>query len=319
MGWSNDQFDGSLTLPTGSTSGQRIVLDGTSTPASITVYDASNNIVAQMTTDIPNFAGDSGGFFTLDPATQKIVGIFGEAIQFGDAINSLVNAPTIFYQYFSIPGPDVTRLQLQSGRVIASQTSARLNLDCSTTGFRPEVSMASAAVDIDDFLCTIYGDLEIKRNLSIDGVDQGRGPVSYTPITSNTGTVTTTETIAIDTPAMTFVTGRAYRITAKGLVQSSISGDVVRVRVRQTGLGGALLYDSHGGLAITANNGNTAFYQGNIVRNDTGSDITDDIVLTYVRQSGTGNALIAATATQPAYLDVEDIGASSSFANATAL
>ena len=58
MGRSNDQSTDTLTIPTGATSGARIVLDAESTPASITVYDANDNVVAQMTTTIPHTGQD---------------------------------------------------------------------------------------------------------------------------------------------------------------------------------------------------------------------------------------------------------------------
>lgn len=319
MGWSNDQFDGTLVIPTGATSGARIVLDGSATPASITVYDANDNVVAQMTTNIPHTGQDDGGFYTADPNTGKVIQIFGEAILFGDQTHTLSLAPLVTWQYLSTPNPDVLRLQVVSGKAESGTQFSAFFLDSETTGSRAEIHALSESQDPDDFRFSVHGDLEVKRNILVNGVDQGRGPVDYTPITANTATTTTTETIAVDTPPMTFVDGRAYRIVAKGLINSTVAGDVARIRVRQTGLGGMLILDSHHGLLINVNSGNTAFYLGDIVVNNTGADITDDLVMTYARHSGTGNILVAASATQPAYIDVTDIGLATSFVNATPL
>ena len=45
MGWSNDQFVGELTIPTGATTGARITINHGNDGA-IKVYDASNTLIA---------------------------------------------------------------------------------------------------------------------------------------------------------------------------------------------------------------------------------------------------------------------------------
>lgn len=60
MPWSNDQFTGTLVIPTGATSGVRIVLDGTT--GDILVYDAANQVVYRISGSIPGAAaGPAGG------------------------------------------------------------------------------------------------------------------------------------------------------------------------------------------------------------------------------------------------------------------
>ncbi|MEW2635270.1 hypothetical protein AB0903_27400 [Streptomyces sp. NPDC048389] len=150
-----------------------------------------------------------------------------------------------------------------------------------------------------------------------------RAPVlkNYTAINANTSTTTTTEVTAITTPSLTFETGRAYRITYKGLVNSSVSGDTVRLRVHLTDNAGITCIDSmNSGVApINGNGGNGLFNFDNIVTNTTGADITEPLIGTYNRQSGSGNVLIAASATHAAYLEVWDVGPASDFPGATAL
>ncbi|MGW1324782.1 hypothetical protein ACWD64_19845 [Streptomyces antibioticus] len=142
--------------------------------------------------------------------------------------------------------------------------------------------------------------------------------ISYTAITANTSTATTTEAVAVTTPSITFRAGRAYRITFKGLAQSSVAADTVTVRVRRTSTSGDIYVDSFR-LPIPANATNVPFYLSNICTNGTSSDITVALVGTYVRASGTGNVLLAATTTHVCYIEVEDIGEATDFVAARAI
>lgn len=142
--------------------------------------------------------------------------------------------------------------------------------------------------------------------------------ISYTAITANTSTVTTVETVAITTPSITFQNGRAYRIIFKGLAQSDTAADSVIVRVRKTNTSGTAYVDQVR-LYVVANNANSPFYFANICSNTTGADVTAALVGTYVRASGAGNVLIAASTNNVAYVLVEDIGSSDDYANATAI
>lgn len=150
-----------------------------------------------------------------------------------------------------------------------------------------------------------------------------RAPVlkSYSAINANTSTTTTTEVTAITTPSITFESGRAYRITYKGLVNSSVSGDTVRLRVHRTDNAGTTCIDSmNSGVApINGADGNGLFNFDNVITNTTGADITAPLIGTYNRQSGTGNVRLAASATHAAYIEVWDVGPASDFPGATAL
>lgn len=59
MPWSNSQFDGTLTIPTGATSGARIVLDGTT--GRIEVYDASDALVYVIDANTPGATAGPAG------------------------------------------------------------------------------------------------------------------------------------------------------------------------------------------------------------------------------------------------------------------
>lgn len=149
-------------------------------------------------------------------------------------------------------------------------------------------------------------------------IDNTPHTISYTSLTANTGTTTTTETVALTTASVTFRTGRAYRITLKCLVQSSVAADTVTVRVRKTNLAGTAYIDQVR-MYIAAGGGNSPVYFSNICTNASGADITAALVGTYVRASGSGNALIAASTNNVCYIEVQDIGESGDFSGATAI
>lgn len=139
--------------------------------------------------------------------------------------------------------------------------------------------------------------------------------INYTAITANTATNTGTEAVALTTPSITFRAGRAYRITFKGLVQSSVANDQLTVRVHKTNTSGDVYVDSFR-LVVPTAAGNSPFYLANICSNTTAADISAVLVGTYVRTSGTGNCLIAATTAHVCYIEVEDIGDAADFAGA---
>lgn len=143
--------------------------------------------------------------------------------------------------------------------------------------------------------------------------------ISYTAITANTAASTGTELVALTTSSITFRAGRAYRITFKGLVQSSVANDQLTVRVRKTNTSGDVYVDSFR-LPILTANGNFPFYLANICSNTTSADVSAVLVGTFVRLSGgTGNCLIAATSTHVCYIEVEDIGDAADYPSARAI
>ncbi|WP_405856114.1 hypothetical protein OG407_07195 [Streptomyces sp. NBC_01515] len=142
--------------------------------------------------------------------------------------------------------------------------------------------------------------------------------VNYTSITANTPNNTGTEAVALTTASITFRAGRAYRITFKGLAQSSVANDQVTVRVRKTNTSGDVYVDSFR-IPIPTAGGNFPFYLANICANTGTSDVTAVLVGTYVRLSGTGNTVLAATTTHVCYVEVEDIGDAGDFAGARAI
>lgn len=155
-----------------------------------------------------------------------------------------------------------------------------------------------------------------------EGVGAGPSPTlfNYTSITASTAAVGAVHTVGFTTPTLIFRPGRAYRVRAKGFVQSTISGDSVRIRILKTGTAGQGLIDSFSGIVINGNNGMTSFNLVNNFRiNPAGPAVTDVLAMTYIRQTGTGNVFIGATAANPAYIEIYDIGRYEEFPGANTL
>jgi hypothetical protein len=74
MGWSNDQFIGELTIPTGATTGARITINHNNDGA-IKVYDAANTLVAEISpaADVIKTLDVNGLYAKLDPSTDSFI------------------------------------------------------------------------------------------------------------------------------------------------------------------------------------------------------------------------------------------------------
>lgn len=157
------------------------------------------------------------------------------------------------------------------------------------------------------------------QKITDDRLDDNRQRiVGYTAITANTATTTTVETVGITSGAVTFETGRAYRIALRGLGQSSVAADTMTLRIRKTDTTGDVYLESFR-IYIPVNDTNVDYYSAQICANNTGADVSAALVATYVRNSGTGNVRMAASATHVSYIQVEDIGLASDFPSARAI
>lgn len=152
------------------------------------------------------------------------------------------------------------------------------------------------------------------------GERAGEGFISYTSRTTNTAGVTTTHTVGFGTPLTTFHPGRAYKVHAKGFVQSSVANDTVRIRILKDTTAGQGFIDTFDGLEIHGANGMTTFNHENIFRvAPAGPAVTASLVMTYVRNTGTGTVFIGATSANPAYIELHDVGDYNSYPGANVL
>jgi hypothetical protein len=153
---------------------------------------------------------------------------------------------------------------------------------------------------------------------SIMGMDQGVGNVGFAARQTDTATTTTAEVVALTSPTVRFYPNRAYRVRVHGLVQSSVSGDCVSVRVRKGSTSGDTLLDSARLLVIPgASVQALCDLEVIVITND--SPPTDQLVMTFYRSSGSGTAVVRANANNPAYLAIHDIGAAGDYPGARLL
>lgn len=292
MGWGNSQFDGTLVIPTDATTGPRIVLDGTT--GVITVYDAANFAVATIS--------PADGFLTQS-ATGEVGQVDQGVVRVGSS--DWDNTASLSAQPSIANGGLSTFLGSATDTLGPGNAQVGLTLDPGdASGFPYATAEFSTPGNTTPILFVL------------DGVDQGRGLLDHTARTTNTAGVTGTETIALTSASVTFLAGRAYRVTIKGVVQSSTAGDTVQLRVRKTNAVGAIYLDTFTALRVNVAGDNSLYTYENVIRNDTGADVTAALVMTYVRGSGAGTVLVAADAVNPAYIEINDVGASGSYPSA---
>ena len=133
----------------------------------------------------------------------------------------------------------------------------------------------------------------------------GRVPgerIATTISTSDSGTITTTET-AVMTVVAAVVIGRIYRVSAFYRPNSSVAGDDIAVRIREDSTTGTQLQGLTYDLTIpTREPAYTmeAEYTADATENKT-------LMLTFIRTGGTGNVTNVAASTAPSYLYVDYI------------
>jgi hypothetical protein len=150
----------------------------------------------------------------------------------------------------------------------------------------------------------------------LDGTDQGRGIKNYTATTTSTGAAIA-EQVHITSGNVEFVQGRVYKISYHYQGQGTTAGDGIGFRLRRSTVGGNSLFDSLATHDVRAVN--------SIVNGETAqvvtpaATITTVVVGTVYRQSGAGNVLGFANAANPAWIMIEDIGATVDYPGAKLL
>ena len=119
--------------------------------------------------------------------------------------------------------------------------------------------------------------------------------------TTASGTFTAETSLQTVTAAL--VTGRTYRVTYRGTLQSSVGGDSARSRIREDSVSGTQLQNYRAGLP-NSGAGFTADVEAEYTAVSTGNKT---FAVTGERASGTGNITASAAADGPAYLYVHYI------------
>ncbi|MFE7547108.1 hypothetical protein [Streptomyces gardneri] len=292
--------------------GQRIVMDGAT--GTITGYDSSNVTVFTI--------NPAGGFTTYAPEDED-----------APATQAQLSAARLLMSA-DIPGEEVipTRLSIEAGSAPFAERHVVTELQGGyTLGYAaPFIRIGSSSPDFerdvdistDNMSIALTSDLRLGgAGLAIDEVSQGRGRKGFVAIQTNTSTTTTTEIAAITTPSLTFVAGRAYRVTYHGLLVSSVAADIVRARVWRGSIGGSgvSLVDSIHAHQVPVAGQQVLMDMQQIVVNSTASNVTAPLIATVLRASGTGNVQVIANSNNPAWLDVQDIGLATDYPSARAV
>lgn len=208
--------------------------------------------------------------------------------------------------------------QIASGYSGAGELGANIYAVSSTSGLLPPDLPSVVITGDSNGECPLYvnGDVHLRNtgggsdehSLILNDLDIGRGPRDWNVFTVSTGTVTTTETIGYTSNVTLLKEDRAFRIHLRLRVTSDTANDVVRVRVRRTDLAGITLLDTLSTAQIPGVGVSVVLDQEVTVVNDTGSDVTDQLVITYHRVAGAGNVNIVASVANAAILEVHDKG-----------
>lgn len=289
--WSNS-YQGSLTLPTGATTGERIVLDGVN--GTISVYNAQDQLAAQILPDgsITSYGTDdqsglpalaimeNGSFdrtmtgvpFTLTPAFMAI------------GYNGFGTSVITWYHAAAPQGVDAPSIDMTSESAVGAGDS-----DMEIAGQRIRILCTSWSMNNGPLLgMGIYGKASRTTNATFDS-----------------------EAVLLTTNSMTWVAGRAYRVSIWGLLNAP-AANYALLRLRKGTLAtGTIWKDQMRVNSLTVSGTNVAVNLAPVLVNNTGSDITSAVSLTGTEGSTAQTWNFTASAGNVASLTVEDIGSAS--------
>lgn len=283
-----------------------------------TLYNASGAIVAQIQLD----QGQSlGGFYCRGFQFPENIAAF---LYGGGVVSSPVTPGVValngFLEYTCAPTatPPYTVQTLSTGAIdMALDDEARIQL-ISERGQRPKIwaDGGSSAVPAD---LISAGDVIASEDfVASTGATLGRGNTKTQFLTTTVSGVTA-EAVTMTMAGVVFQPGRAYRLTLHCSGTSTVAGDRIQYRVRKTGLGGTVYLDALVAVVVAAASISQYVHDSNIIVNNSGSTLTQTLTATTARQAGTGGVTFGASVATPAYLQVEDIGPSTDYVNATAI
>ena len=338
---SADAIDGRVitgsTLRTAAT-GQRIEL----TPANvINIYNSAGDVVSTISPtgyEVRDATGatvlaevtvaggpyDTPGFIARAALSPHLYAFFGDnEIRWANDNEAMSMEPGLVVSGL-VDEDDENSMVITSGAYFPTANTPRVTLRTSATGaseFRVDSLFGGDPNIVLDGPVTATATLDVTELLRINGVDQGKGLKRFQGIQTSSATTTTTEIAVITTPSIVFEAGRAYRIAYHGLLLSSVANDIPRARVWRGSIGGSgvSLVDSINAHVVPVANQHVLMDMAQVVVNSTGSNVTAPLIGSLVRTVGTGNVQLVANATNPAWLEVRDIGLATDYANARAI
>lgn len=288
MGWDNS-FQTSLTLPTGATSGERIVIDGQA--GTITVYAADDQVSVLISDDgtITSYGTDpQSGLRTVaimqnGSFDRNIIGVPGDLGPAFMAIgyNGFDSSVITWYHAASADGCFGPSMDMTSETLPGANDA---DVELATQNYRILANWWS--MNNGPFLgMGIYGKAELTGNVNFG----------------------TTETVLMTTNSMTWQAGHAYRVHIWGLANASAQ-DFAYFRLRKgTTTAGTTWKDQMRVNSLaTAPSSNVAVDLAPVLVNRGTSDIVSAVCLTG--QAGASSWQLGASAGNRASLAVEDIG-----------
>lgn len=292
MPW-EDETNDIFVIPTGATSGARIVLDGTT--GKISVYDAGGNLVATI---------DSSGLTALGGAANA-----GAAINIGvtgAGVEQLQFTPPPIVGHTYTPGT----IQVASDAVLGPSIALTTPQDAGNFASIVKIfgggdaGHPSRTEWTTEFL-RLFGNELPEPDFQIANVSQGRGFRNGGFKTSDSGAIGGTETVVNFTVGgMTFRAARVYRVTVCGVVNGTPSGAVMRLRKTQL-VSGALVCDFGvvGGYSNFTPPPAPMFFG-----NGTGSDIVGLDMCMSLQATGANTNVWSGTGNRPSGFEIEDVG-----------
>ena len=162
----------------------------------------------------------------------------------------------------------------------------------------------------------INGDASFSGDVTIDGRPQGKGRISTTSSTVNSGNYTTVLTTVLTMSNVTVEAGRAYEFRFGNGVQHTNASTVADCRVHCTEMA-AYVVEWYRFPVLTAGQVHHCQASLGYVRNSGGADLTRSFTLQMAASAGTG--FQAAAVGRARFFEVWDVGPAANFTQATAI
>jgi hypothetical protein len=153
-------------------------------------------------------------------------------------------------------------------------------------------------------------DVQVGAAMTVDAISHGRGFREWTISTANTAAIGA-EAVVLTGSSFTWAAERAYSVEFVHQTRPSAAGNYAFFQIRRTNLAGAVKQTWYEELATIADK---TVCKSTVLRNNTASDISDNIVLTMGASAGTMTGIGAATT--PRLMHVRDIGAADDYPTA---
>lgn len=149
---------------------------------------------------------------------------------------------------------------------------------------------------------------------TIDGFSAPRGRRDFVSSTANTAAIGA-EAVVLTGNSITWRAGRAYEVIHEADGVGSIANNAAAFQIRKTNLTGTILRTGMTFEMSSTAGVNETCHSRTIIRNNTGSHVVANIVLTLASLGG-GTVTLAAAAAQVRYMEICDVGAASDYPSA---